>query len=138
METSPLVAQAVTDRPGRPDHRAEALRSLRDELVAQGGCAIAERHDSDVCVEVVEVLGVEEGPIVRAALHSKRVPERRRILILRLLAPDRTAEFSCSDRSGNGPAARQAARRIRDWYAERAGASAAAGRIRVHLAGGVL
>jgi hypothetical protein len=70
-------------------------------------------------VEIVNVLGADDGPIVRSAKLSQRVPERRlRVLIIRLSVHDHHVEFVSAERLGQLTAEDQAANRIRGWVPE--------------------
>src|SRR4051812_35303506 len=80
--------------------RLRVLQALRDELLAEGDCAVSAHADADVHVEIVTVLGGDDGPIVRAAARSERVPERTRILIVRMSASGDSLELVCSDGMG--------------------------------------
>jgi hypothetical protein len=90
-----------------------ALVALRDELLQLGDLRVLPSpNDADVQVEIVNLLGVEEGPIARAAQRASRCPERRRILIVRVSRDTDRFDLVCADGAGSASAERQAARRI--------------------------
>jgi hypothetical protein len=93
--------------------RESALVALRDELLRLGDLRVSPSpQGADVQVEILNLLGVEEGPLARAAERAQRMPERRRILIVRVSRDAEHLEFVCSDGAGDASAERQAARRI--------------------------
>jgi hypothetical protein len=111
-----LFIQSTSDnvpRVVRP--RLNALVALREGLLETGNVRIsASPQDADVHVEIVNLLGVDEGPIARAAHRSARVADRRRILIVRVTGEDDRFTFVCSDSPGTS-AECHAARRIQSW-----------------------
>jgi len=96
-----------------------AVQALSDALARSGIRVMKPPQAADVQVEIVNVLGADDGPIVRSAKLSQRVPERRlRVLIIRLSVDDHHVEFVSAERLGQLTAEDQAARRIRGWVTE--------------------
>ena len=87
--------------------------------MAQGVATLAERaDDADFVVEVRGVYGAEEGPIVRSAKHAARLPDRYRIVVLRVRAHDSREDFVCRDDRSGVRAEQEAAGRIRRWWSD--------------------
>jgi hypothetical protein len=109
-----LFTQSTTDiAPPMRQRRENALVALRDELLRLGDLRVSPSpQDADLQVEILNLLGVDEGPIARAAQRAERVPERRRILIVRVWRDTDRFDLVCSDGAGSASAERQAARRI--------------------------
>ncbi len=96
-----------------------AVQAMSDALARNGIRVMKPPHAADVQVEIVNVLGADDGPIVRSAKLSRRVPEERpRVLIIRLSVHDYHVEFVSAERRGQLTAEDQAAKRIRWWVAE--------------------
>jgi hypothetical protein len=100
--------------------RGVAAVQAMSEALARTGIRVMKPPDAaDVQVEIVNVLGADDGPIVRSAKLSQRVPERRpRVLIIRMSVHDHHVEFVSAERLGRLTAEDQAAKRIRWWVAE--------------------
>jgi hypothetical protein len=93
------------------ERREHALVALREELLQLGDLRVSPSpNDADLQVEILNLLGTDEGPMARAAQRSARMPDRRRILIVRVSRDSDRFDFVCSD--GSASAERQAARRI--------------------------
>ena len=96
-----------------------SVKAMSDALARYGIRVMKPPHAADVQVEIVNVLGGDDGPIVRSAKLSQRVPERRpRVLIIRLSVHDHRVEFVSAERLGQVTAEDLAAKRIRAWVAE--------------------
>ena len=96
-----------------------AVQAMSDALARNGIRVMKPPHAADVQLEIVNVLGADDGPIVRSAKLSQRVPERRpRVLIIRLSVHGHHVEFVSAERLGQLTAEDQAAKRIRMWVAE--------------------
>src|SRR5437773_8526401 len=96
-----------------------AVQAMSAALAGSGIRVMKPPQAADVQVEIVNVLGADDGPIVRSAKLSQRVPERRlRVLIIRLSVDDHHVEFVSAERLGQLTAEDQAARRIRGWVTE--------------------
>jgi hypothetical protein len=96
-----------------------AVQAMSDALVRNGIRVMKPPHAADVQVEIVNVLGSDDGPIVRSAKLSLRVPERRpRVLIIRLSLHDHHVEFVSPEMLGHLTAEDQAVKRIRGWVVE--------------------
>lgn len=106
-----LFTQTTDIAPPMMERREHALVALREELLQLGDLRVSPSpNDADLQVEILNLLGTEEGPMARAAQRSARVPDQRRILIVRVSRDSDKFDFVCSD--GNATAERQAARRI--------------------------
>lgn len=106
-QSTPAIAPPMMHR------RENALLVLRDELLRLGDLRVsASPQDADLQVEILNLLGADEGPVARAAHGADRVPERRRILIVRVWRDTHRFDVVCSDGPGGASAERQAARRI--------------------------
>ena len=109
------TGDAVTQDEARA--RLAAADWLGAELIAQGVATLAEHaDDADFVVEVRGVYGAEEGPIVRSAKHAARLPDRYRIVVLRVRAHDSREDFACRDDRSGVRAEQEAAGRIRRWW----------------------
>lgn len=109
-DVAPLVAK----------RRCDALQALREELVGLEGLRVSTTPDeAELHVEITDILGVEEGPILRSARRASRIPERHRVLIVRLTGEGETLEFVCADRLGL-TAEHQVARRVDAWAKDQA------------------
>jgi hypothetical protein len=96
--------------------RLQAMKALRDELLTLGIGVSAAPQDTDLQVEIVHVLGIEDGPLVRSATDASHLPERPRTLVVRVSADaELHSDLVCPDGMGNMTAERQAARRIQAW-----------------------
>jgi hypothetical protein len=109
-----LFTQSTDDSaPPLMQRRLNSLIALRDELLQLGDLRVsASPRDADLHVEILSLLGADEGPVVRAAQRPAQVPEPRRILIVRVSRDKEQFDFVCSDGAGSASAERQAARRI--------------------------
>ena len=126
-----LFTQTTTEVPKPMMQRREsALVALRDELLQLGDLRVSPSpQDADVHVEILNLLGADETPLARAAAQSERVPDRRRILIVRVSRESDRFDFVCSDGAGSVTAERQAARRIHASVDSPAGARAFNGQV---------
>lgn len=98
--------------------RLDAVDRLRDELERAGAAVLDSAADAQLVVEVCGVYGAEEGPIVRSAKHAARLPDRYRIVVIRLRAEGRRDDFACRDAASGLSAEQDAAVRIRSWWTE--------------------
>jgi hypothetical protein len=106
-----LFTQSTDIAPPMMERREHALVALREELLQLGDLRVSPSpNDADLQVEILNLLGTDEGPMARAAQRSARMPDRRRILIVRVSRDSDRFDFVCSD--GSASAERQAARRI--------------------------
>jgi hypothetical protein len=107
-----LFTQSTDIAPPLMQRRENALVALREELLQLGDLRVSPSpNDADLQVEILNLLGTDEGPIGRAvAERSADDAERRRILIVRVSSDTDRFDFVCSD--GSASAERQAARRI--------------------------
>jgi len=106
-----LFTQSTDIAPPLMQRREHALVALREELLQLGDLRVSPSpNDADLQVEILNLLGTDEGPIGRAAERSARMPDRRRILIVRVSRDTDRFDFVCSD--GSASAERQAAKRI--------------------------
>jgi hypothetical protein len=106
-----LFTQSTDIAPPLMQRREHALVALREELLQLGDLRVSPSpSEADLQVEILNLLGTDEGPIGRAAERSARLPDRRRILIVRVSRDTDRFDFACSD--GSATAERQAARRI--------------------------
>jgi hypothetical protein len=125
MRSVYLFTQTTDVAPPMVQRRENALIALRDELLRLGDVRVSPSpQDADLQVEILNLLGMEEGPLARAAQRSQRLPERRRILIVRVTCESDRFDFVCSDGSGDATAEHQAARRIHASVDETFGARA--------------
>ena len=109
-----LFTQSTDDSaPPMMQRRLSSLLALRDELLQIGDLRVsASPRDADLHVEILSLLGADEGAVARAAPCPAQRPERRRILIVRVSRDEQRFDFVCSDGAGSVSAERQAARRI--------------------------
>ena len=109
-----LFTQSADDTaPPLVQRRLNALVALRDELLQIGDLHVsASPQHADLQVEILSLLGANEGPIARATQRQAPYPEQRRILIVRVSRDEQRFDFVCSDGAGSVSAERQAARRI--------------------------
>ncbi len=95
--------------------RSDTLQALREALIGLEGLFVSTTpHEAQVQVEITDVLGLDDGPILRSARRSSRIPERHRVLIVRLIDDSETYDLVCSDRLGV-TAEHQVASRIHAW-----------------------
>jgi hypothetical protein len=95
--------------------RCDALQALRDELVGLEGLLVSTTpREAEVQVEITDILGVDEGPMLRSARRSQRIADAHRVLIVRLIDEGETLDLVCGDRSGN-TAEHQVATRVHAW-----------------------
>jgi hypothetical protein len=112
MHSVYLFTQSTDIAPPLMQRRENALVALREELLQLGDLRVSPSpNDADLQVEILNLLGTDEGPIGRAAERSARLPDRRRILIVRVSRDTDRFDFVCSD-GGSASAERQAAKRI--------------------------
>jgi hypothetical protein len=111
------MPEPADDTRSRPVWRGVAAVQAMSEALARNGIRVmTPPNAADVQVEIVNVLGADDGPIVRSAKLSQRVPERRpRVLIIRLSVYDYHVEFVSAERLGQLTAEDQAAKRICWW-----------------------
>ena len=103
------VLQTVAKR------RGDVLQALRDELVGLEGLLVSTtRWEAEVQIEITDILGVDDGPILRSARRSQRVAEGHRVLIVRLIDDGETLDVVCGDEFGN-TAEHQVATRVHAW-----------------------
>jgi len=109
-----LFTQSTDDSaPPVMQRRLNALLALRDELLQIGDLRVsASPQDADLHVEILSLLGSDEGTVARAAQRPAQHGERRRVLIVRVSRDQQQFDFVCSDGAGSASAERQAARRI--------------------------
>jgi hypothetical protein len=104
-DVAPLVAK----------RRGDALQALRDELVGLEGLLVSTTpREAEVQVEITDILGVDDGPMLRSARRSQRIADAHRVLIVRLIDEGETLDLVCGDRSGN-TAEHQVATRVHAW-----------------------
>lgn len=110
MHPKPDDAAPLTAR-----RRSDALQALREALSGLEGLLVSTTpHEAEVQVEITDVLGLDDGPILRSARRSSRIPERHRVLIVRLIDDGETYDLVCSDHLGI-TAEHQVAGRIHAW-----------------------
>jgi hypothetical protein len=95
-------------------HRRErALLMLRDELLRLGDlCVSPSPQHADLQVEILNLVGIDEGTGGRGLHRPDQGAGRRRVLIVRVWKATERFDLVCSDGPGNVSAERQAARRI--------------------------
>jgi hypothetical protein len=95
--------------------RCDVLQALRDELVGLEGLLVSTtRREAEVQIEITDILGVDDGPILRSARRSQRIAEGHRVLIVRLIDEGETLDVVCGDEFGN-TAEHQVATRVHAW-----------------------
>lgn len=95
-----VSARSNEDAGGLEPRRGQALQALREELIGLGVVSVAAAPDqAELHIEITNV-------VAGAA---------QRVLMLRMEVDDEKLDFICSDRTGNGTAEHQAARRIQAW-----------------------
>jgi hypothetical protein len=110
-----MQAKADDAGPLLARRRSDALQALRDALIGLDGFFVSETsRDAQLHIEITDVLGLDDGPIVRSARRSSRIPERHRVLIVRLIDNGETLDLVCRDRL-EITAEHQVADRIHAW-----------------------
>jgi len=111
-----LVVRNTTDgnKSHMMDRRLRALRALHDELAAIDIRVTPLPERADLEVEITNVFVAGENRTAARA-QASGLPERGRIMSIRLSVSEEHVELVCSDGIGHVPAERFAAQRIMMW-----------------------